>query len=326
MFRPERIPRVGQPTFGMTGRSLSSSDEPGPPCVSGGGHSRRPRPTCHSRGSGNPQDRPIRPCSGRSGSLGRASPRLLVLNTPPGFPPSNVSGGGHSRRPRPTCHSRGSGNPQDRPIRPCSGRSGSLRAGQPTASGSQHPAWIPALECLRRGHSRRPRPTCSFPRKRESTGPPNPAMFRPERIPRAGQPTASGSQHPAWIPALECLRRGAFPQATPHLSFPRKRESTGPPNPAMFRAGADPSGGPAHGFWFSTPRLDSRPRMSQSGAGMTESPPLHGFSRGRANPKVIHQGWCPWNPTDFIPDSSPFQAPFWISACAGMTKWGRGTW
>ena len=132
---------------GMTGRSLSSSDEPGPPCVSGGGHSRRPRPTCHSRGSGNPQDRPIRPCSGRSGSLGRASPRLLVLNTPPGFPPSNVSGGGHSRRPRPTCHSRGSGNPQDRPIRPCSGRSGSLGwASQRLLVHNTPPGFPPAMK------------------------------------------------------------------------------------------------------------------------------------------------------------------------------------
>ena len=107
-----------------------------------------------------------------------------------------------------------------------------------------------------RGHSRRPRPTCSFPRKRESTGPPNPAMFRPERIPRAGQPTASGSQHPAWIPALECLRRGAFPQAPPHLSFPRKRESTGPSNPAMFRperiprVGQPTASGSQHPAWI----------------------------------------------------------------------------
>ncbi len=144
-------------------------------------------------------------------------------------------------------------------------------------------------------------------------------------------------------PGPPCVSGGGIPAGHAPLVIPAEAGIHRTAQSGHVQAGADPSRGPAHGFWFSTPRLDSRfrgndeqgsratachprPRMSQSGAGMTESPPLHGFSRGRANPKVIHQGWCPWNPTDFIPDSSPFQAPFWISACAGMTKWGRGTW
>ena len=206
-------------------------------------------------------------------------------------------------------------------------------------------AWPPV--CLRRGHSRRPRPTCSFPRKRESSRTAQSGHVQAGADPSRGPAhVRNDRQVPvelrrAWPPV--CLRRGAFPQATPHLIIPAEAGIHRTAQSGHVQAGADPSRGPAHGFWFSTPRLDSRfrgndeqgsratachprPRMSQSGAGMTESPPLHGFSRGRANPKVIHQGWCPWNPTDFIPDSSPFQAPFWIPACAGMTKWGRGTW
>ena len=71
-------------------------------------------------------------------------------------------------------------------------------------------------------------------------------------------------------PGPPCVSGGGIPAGHAPLAH------SGPPNPAEAgihrtaqsghaQAGADPSGGPAHGFWFSTPRLDSRPRMSQAG-------------------------------------------------------------
>ncbi len=150
---------------GMTGRSLSSSDEPGPPCVSGGGipagHAplvipaeagiHRTAQSGHAQAGADPSGGPAhgfwfstprldsRPRMSQAGGIpaghaplvipaeagihrtaqsghvqagadpsGRASPRLLVLNTPPGFPPSNVPiGGRNDREPAPAWFQQG---------------------------------------------------------------------------------------------------------------------------------------------------------------------------------------------------------------------------